>query len=100
MAYPLALTADPGRRACRSGSRTEQWEEKAMVKETRVSDFLKAIEGIRFPAMKEEVLAYARQQGAGTQEIHSIERYLPQRVYYSTTELMTEYQNASESVEA
>jgi hypothetical protein len=75
-------------------------EEKAMVKETRVSDVLKAVEGIRFPAMKEDVLAYARQQGAGTQEIQSIERYLPQRVYYTTTELMTEYQNAAEGVEA
>jgi hypothetical protein len=71
-----------------------------MVKETRVSDFIKTVNGIRFPAMKEEVLAYARQQGADSGAIQAIERYLPQRVYYTMTELMTEYQNSLEGVEA
>jgi hypothetical protein len=69
-----------------------------MVKEARVSDFVKAVQGIRFPAMKEEVLAYARQQGAESGVIHSIERHLPERVYYTMTELMTEYQNAQETI--
>jgi hypothetical protein len=71
-----------------------------MVKEMRVSDFTRIVQGIRFPAMKEEVLAYARQQGADNGAIKSIERYLPQRVYYTMTELMTEYQNSLEGVEA
>ena len=71
-----------------------------MLKETRVSDFVRVVEGIRFPVMKEEVLAYARQQGADNEDLKSIERYLPQRVYYTMAELMTEYQNAQEGVEA
>jgi hypothetical protein len=78
----------------------EAIQEVAMVKETRVSDFVRIVEGIRFPAMKEEVLAYARQQGADSEDIRSIERFLPQRVYYTMTELMTEYQNSLEGVEA
>lgn len=66
------------------------------MKDVPVKEFINSLGHLEFPVNKQDVLQEAREHAPEPAVVEAIEKYLPDRLYYTKTELMTEYSNARE----
>ncbi|MFP4315065.1 MAG: DUF2795 domain-containing protein [Desulfovibrionales bacterium] len=64
-----------------------------MVKDITIEDVEQYFKGIEYPVMKDDVIEHVQAKGADQEIVDALAEHLPDRIYFTNTELMTAYTN-------